>query len=163
MAEYLKDVNATKAAIRAGYSARTAGSMGARLLKKVSVRKAVQAAQAARAARVEVQADDVLRELLRIARADIAQAFDESGALLPVQAMPEDVRRAIASIEVEQVGGDEGAVSFVKKVRFWDKSRGLEMLGKHLKLFTEKVELSGKVTLEQLVLGSYEKPPGGGL
>jgi phage terminase small subunit len=130
-------------------------------LGKVRVRQAIQEAQARRAARVEVQADDVLRELLRIARADIAQAFDESGALLPVQEMPEDVRRAIASIEVEQVGGDDGAVSFVKKVRFWDKSKGLELLGKHLKLFTDKVELSGKVTLEQLVLGSFEKPPGG--
>jgi phage terminase small subunit len=48
----------------------------------------------------------------------------------------------------------------VRKVKFWDKVKGLELLGKHLKLFTEKVEHSGSLTLEQLVLASMKKPEG---
>jgi hypothetical protein len=63
--EYLVDLNATQAAVRAGYSARTANEQGARLLAKASVAEAVQSAQAARSERLQITQDDVLRGLHR--------------------------------------------------------------------------------------------------
>lgn len=66
--EYLVDLNATQAAIRAGYSARTANEQGARLLAKAIVAAAVQAAQKARAERLRITQDDVLLGLQREAR-----------------------------------------------------------------------------------------------
>jgi phage terminase small subunit len=146
--EYLIDLNATAAATRAGYSGKTAEQQGPRLLGNVGVRSAIEAAQRARSERVQVTADTVLRELLRLATVDIAGAFDEDGALLPIHDIPEDVRRAIAGIEVdeikERVGGEHTITGYTKKVKFWDKRGSLELLGKHLKLFTDRLEVVDK-------------------
>jgi phage terminase small subunit len=158
IAEYLKDLNATQAAIRAGYSPRTAESQASRLLRHVKVASAVAEAQRRRLERVEVKSDDILRELLRIATVDLAEAYDEAGNLKPIQEIPKDVRRAIAGIKVfeefDGFGKDRVKVGEVREVKFWDKPRSLELLGKHLKLFTDVVEHQGKLTLEQLVAGS---------
>lgn len=128
----------------------------------VKVRDAIEAALKRRAERVEVRADDVLRELLRFAMSDIRKAFDDRGRLLPVQDIPEDVARSISSIEVDQLFDGHGAERYqsgdTMKVKFWDKTKGLELLGKHLKLFTDKLEISGRLTLEQLVEASFAKP-----
>lgn len=140
VAEYLKDSNATQAAIRAGYSRKTAKSQGARLLTNVDIAQAVTK----RVEQVGITADVVLGELLRIARADIGQAYGKDGRLLALKDMPEDVRRAISGIDVEEIfegyGDERKPVGNLVKLRFWDKPRTLELLGKHLKLFTEKFE-----------------------
>jgi len=145
--EYLVCLNATVAARKAGYSARTAGSQGADLLKNPKVKAALSKAIENRSIRVAVKADDVLGELLRIARVDIAQAFNEGGQLKPLHEIPEDVRRAIAGIEVEQLfvgrGEDRKQTGDLVKVKFWDKVRGLELLGKHLQLFNDKDKSGG--------------------
>jgi phage terminase small subunit len=139
--EYLKDLNATQAAIRAGYSPKTAETQGSRLFRNVQVSKAISEALARRSARVEVKSDDILRELMRLAMVDIGQAFDEEGKFKALHEMPEDVRRAISGIEVDELfegsGRDRTQVGWTKKIKFWDKVRGLELLGKHVKLFTE--------------------------
>lgn len=147
VAEYLKDLNATQAAIRAGYSQKTAHVQGPRLLENVEVKRSIDEALERRAARVEVKADDVLRELLRLAMVDIGEAFDEKGALKPLHEMSPDVRRAISGIEVEEIwdfgdGDERTSAGRVRKVKFWDKKGALELLGKHLKLFTDRVEHS---------------------
>jgi phage terminase small subunit len=153
VAEYLKDLNATQAAIRAGYSARTAEKIGSENLQKPEIRGPIDEALSRRAERVEVKTDDVLRELLRLAMVDIGQAYDAAGHLKPLHEMPEDVRRAIAGLE-SRVDG-EGAT--ILKVKFWDKTRGLEMLGRHLKMFTDKVEHSGAVTIETTLAAARER------
>lgn len=150
--EYLVDLNATQAAIRAGYSPKGAEVTGSQLLRNPKVRAEVDAALERRSARVEIKADDVLRELLRLATCDIGDAFDEKGNLKPLHEMSADVRRAIAGVEVTAIGVD--AIAHVTKVKFWDKTRGLELLGKHLKLFTEKHEHSVDASLEALILQS---------
>lgn len=157
VAEYLKDLSAKGAAIRAGYSEKSAEVAGSRLLSNVKVAAAISEALQRRAERVEVKADDILRELLRLALTDIGKAYDVNGELLPLHQMPEETRRAIAGIERSSHTDQEGNTRETVKVKFWDKTRGLELLGKHLKLFTEKVEHSGTLTLEQLVLAAREK------
>jgi phage terminase small subunit len=140
--EYLQCLNATQAARKAGYSERSAAAQGAELLKNPKVRAALDRAIENRAIRVGVKADDVLGELLRLARVDIAGAYDEKGQLKPIHEIPEDIRRAIAGVDVEQLfegrGKDRVQIGNLVKVRFWDKVRGLELLGKHLRLFDEK-------------------------
>lgn len=142
--EYLVDLNAAQAAIRAGYSRKTAEKIGWELLQQPEVRAAIDAAKAARASRVELKADDVLRELLAIARADLSEAFDEAGAVKKLRDIPAEVRRALAAYEPGEWG---------VRLKFWDKTRALELLAKHLKLLTDKVEHSGSIesmTDEQL-------------
>lgn len=162
VAEYLVDLNATQAAIRAGYSENTAESQGSRLLSVAKVRAAVDAAMQRRSQRVEVKADDVLRELMRLAFVDLGKAYREDGTLLPIHEIPEDVRRAMAGLEVDEIwegfGEDRRQVGVTRKVKFIDKARALELLGKNLKLFTDKVEHSGGVSVA--VIDPYAK--GGG-
>jgi phage terminase small subunit len=153
--EYLVDLNATQAASRAGYSEKTAHSQGQRLLKNAEVRKAINAGKSRRAERVEVSADEVLRELMRLGFSDIANIFNPDGDLRAFRNIPEDTRRAISSIKVKShtEPGDEDTVVWTTEFKLWDKPNSLGMLGKHLKLFTEKVELSGSLetlTDEQL-------------
>jgi phage terminase small subunit len=161
VAEYLVDLNATAASVRAGYSAKTAPQQGPRLLQHPTVAKEISAALERRSARLEIKADDVLRELLRLARVDIGEAFDDEGKLKPLKEIPEDVRRAISGIEVDELfdghGENRMSIGVTRKLKFWDKTRALEMLGKHLKLFTDRIEVSGKLTLEQLLSGEGEK------
>lgn len=161
VAEYLVDLNATNAAIRAGYSSRTAHVIGPENLAKPEVKKAVDDALERRNARVEVKADDVLRELLTFAKLDIRKAFDANGRLLPIHEIPEDVARAISGIKVfeeyEGSGKDRVAIGEVREVKFWDKTKGLELLGRHLKMFTDKLELRVDDTFAELLKRARER------
>jgi phage terminase small subunit len=113
VAEYLIDLNATQAAIRTGYSARTAASQGARLLKHGGVAQAVQAAQQARAVRTEITQDRVLQELARIAFFDIRRLYRADGSMKDPCELDADTAAALASIEVKEElerGGGEDAL-----------------------------------------------------
>jgi phage terminase small subunit len=142
--EYLVDLNATQAAIRAGYSERTAGQMGFDLLKNPQVAAAIQAGMDKRAAKVEITAERVLQEIARLAFFDPSKLFGHDGRVLPISDLDEDTRRAIAGLEVQDLGGEE-SIGVVRKYKLADKGANLERLGRHLKLFTDKVEISGAV------------------
>lgn len=144
--EYLIDLNATQAAIRAGYSERTAAKQGTQLLAKTSIAAAIQEAKEKRSAATNITAETVMRELYRLATVDVAQAYDEQGNLKPIHEIPEDVRRAIAGVEVVTEKSEEGESSYTKKLKFWDKNRSLELLGKHVNVqaFKERIEHSGE-------------------
>lgn len=145
--EYLKDLNATQAAIRAGYSAKNAGKIGPETLNNPAVKEIVEAAMAERIKRTQISADNVLEELWSIARADITQAYDEAGWLKPLKDIPQDVRRALSGLEVQEIftgeGDDRHISGLMRKLRFNDKIKALELVGKHLGLFKERHEHSG--------------------
>lgn len=156
VAEYLVDMNATQAAVRAGYSPRTAHAQGSFLLTNVEIRKAVAAANKKHLDKVEARGQKVLDELAHFAHSDVGEAFDEHGALLPLKKMPERIRRAISSIEVLEQAvpdgkGGEVVTGYLKKVKFWPKDKGLELLGKHQRLFTDRVEHDLGPSLEELL------------
>lgn len=136
VAEYLVDLNAKQAAIRAGYSRRTAEVQGPRLLRNAQVKAAVDAGLAARTARLEVKRDELLAELLRFVRVDIGDAYDTKGDLKKLSKMSPDLRRAISGIKVTEHGTE---------LKFWSKTTALELLGKHLGLWVDKVEHSGSI------------------
>ncbi len=152
--EYIIDLNGTQAAIRAGYSPKTANEQSAQLLAKLSIKSRVDELNNGIKDKLIITAERVLAELARLATMDIAKAFDGEGNLLDIKDMPEDVRRAIASIEVAESEVD-GRITTTKKIKFWDKNKSLETCARHLKMLTDKVEHSGKPTLEQIIAGSH--------
>jgi len=143
--EYLIDLNATQAAIRAGYSKRTAEQQGSRLLSNAKVKEEVQKAMDKRSERTEITQDMVIDELARIAFLDIRQAFNENGELLEIPDMPEDVARAIGGMDVSKYTerGEDGGTETTKKIKIIDKKGALELLGRNLKMFTDRKEIAG--------------------
>jgi len=127
VAEYLVDLNATQAAIRAGYSAKTAEQQGPRLLGNVVVAAAIGEAQARHLAAVDVSAQRVLKELAAIGFSDIRAIFDENGQLRPVNELPDGVASVIASVEVTKqrtrTADETTTEEWVSKVKAWDKTR----------------------------------------
>lgn len=151
--EYMKDLNATQAAIRAGYSARTAEWQGPQLLGKPHVAKAVQDAKAQRSERTKIDADWVLRRLADQADADMSDLYTEGGTLKPVKDWPEVWRKGlVAGVEVieEYERSDDGGrelIGHTKKVKLFDRMKNLELIGKHVFVgaFAEKLMMTGKV------------------
>jgi phage terminase small subunit len=102
--QYVIDLNATQAAIRAGYSEKTAYSSGTRTLNIVGVQKYISVLQEKRSQRTEITADKVLKELAKIAFFDIRKAFDEDNNLLPIKSIDNDTAAAITGVEIEELG-----------------------------------------------------------
>lgn len=142
--EYLIDLNATQAAIRAGYASASSSEQGSRLLRNVQVRARVDAALAARSARTGVNADRVIRELARIAFLNAPDLVNMDDATLLADASREDTA-AIASVKVKQMYGDVEGVE--REIKFADKLKALELLGKHLGMFSDKLQLSGGIDI----------------
>lgn len=151
--------NGYKAAVKAGYSEKGARVAASRLLTYDNISRRIADLMKTRATKLEITADLVLSEILKLASVDLGKAYDSKGNLLPIHEIPEDVRKAMAGVKVfeefDGVGRDRIKVGEVREVKFWDKTKALELLGKHLKLFTDKIEHSGKITLAELVAGSY--------
>lgn len=140
VAEYLKDLNATQAAIRAGYSKDTAGSIGSENLTKPEIQVAIGEAAAKRLEKVDVSAALILRELLALATVDTAAAYDEDGNLKNIHDIPLNVRKAIAGVETQT---SASGMTTVKKLKFWPRDRALEMLGRHVNLFRDSLAITG--------------------
>lgn len=163
--EYLVDLNATQAATRAGYSAKTAYSIGDENLKKPEIAEAIKRAMDARSERTEITADRVLNELAKIGFSDIRKAVKwysqaniaavDADADTEALAGEGAIRFAVAN-QVELVSSDDiddetaAAISEIGqsatgalKVKLHDKRAALVDIGRHLGMFTDKVQHSG--------------------
>lgn len=134
--EYLVDLNATQAAIRAGYSKRTASEQGYALLRNPQVAPAIEAKRKELAHATGVTRERVIQELAGIAFFDVRKLFNEAGAMKPIHDLDDETARAIASIEIESP--TERSPVWTKKVKAWDKKGALEALLKHLGLDQDK-------------------------
>lgn len=157
--EYLIDLNATQAAIRAGYSKKTAEQLAYQLLQKTSVQNHIAELQKKREERTEITQDSVLRELALIAFAkasDYAKVVEKDamveveGNMIPV--LDEDGNpvkcRTVEPILTDELTEDQKkAIAVIKKgrdgfeIKPYSKIQALELLGRHLGMFTEKVEV----------------------
>ncbi|WP_046901038.1 terminase small subunit [Gluconobacter oxydans] len=135
--EYLVDLNATQAAIRAGYSEKTAGQFAFGLLKKIEIQSAISEGQKARSARTKISQDRVIQEIARLGLSDVRKLFNDGGRLLQPHEWDDDTAAAVASIEVDQrkEPGEGGEQYTVTKIKAWDKNAALEKLCKHLGLY----------------------------
>lgn len=139
--EYLIDLNATRAAIRAGYSPDTAGSIGAENLKKPEIKSRIDKAMAERSRRTGINQDRVLQELARIGFAKITDVVDPETAQIKPDASDDD----LACIQSIKIKPNEFGTE--REVKLYDKKSALVDLGKHLGLFKDKLELNGDMDL----------------
>lgn len=160
VAEYLVDLNATQAAMRAGYSKKTAHSQGPRLLDNVEIKAAIAKAQEKRGARTEITADRVLQELARIGFSDIRNIFDDNGNLRSPKNWSDATAAAVSSVEVVTRSLGEGDVEYVHKIKVWDKNSALEKIGKHLGMFVDKQELVVDVKRIERIIVDSANPDG---
>lgn len=132
--EYLIDLNATQAAIRAGYSPDTAGSIGGENLQKPEISTAIAKAMAERSRRTGISADRIIQELAKIALVNPGKIINIDDASIREDATEDDLA-AVQSIKVKQSYSDTGEMT-EREVRMADKIRALELLGKHLGMFS---------------------------
>ena len=146
--EYLVDFNATRAAIRAGYSKKTAKEQGYRLLTKDHVRKKLKELITQQTVRTQVDADKVIKEASRVALADVGMAFNKDGTFKAIHDIPKDLRRAISGIKISEVfegtGKKRKLTGYIKEVKFWSKDKNIDTLMKHLGLFQRDREQIGQ-------------------
>lgn len=148
--EYIKDLNATQAAIRAGYA--QPHSQGPRLLENVGVKAAIASAQEARSKRTQVDADWMLKRLAAEADADLADLYDDAGRLKPVKQWPLIWRQGlVASVDTEEMRApdSESEMITVRRLKLSDRVKRLELIGKHVNVqaFREQVEHKGAINL----------------
>lgn len=158
--EYLIDLNATQAAIRAGYAEVSASAEGSRLLGNVKVAAAVEAAMKSRAERTDITADRVLKELAKIGFADIRRAVKWQSAMITEEDNPDGgdiaVIKTVVTNTVQMVASEElddetaAAIAEVSqnatggvKIKLHDKRAALVDIGRHLGMFKDRVEHSG--------------------
>jgi phage terminase small subunit len=143
--EYLGNgFNATRAAIAAGYAKAHADTQGSRLLANAKVAAVLAARTRKITEKREITAERVLDEIAKLAYRDPRKLFRMDGTLVPVHELDEENASAIAGIEV--IEREDG--SRLKKIRLEKRSESLLMLGRYLKLFTDKVEHSGSLGVQ---------------
>lgn len=130
--EYLIDLNATQAAIRAGYSVKTAGWIGQQLLVKTHISEAIKARRYELSRKAEVTQERIVLEMARLAFMDIRSLFNEDGSLIPIKQLSDSAAAAIAGIDIVQIGNSEVGVGHVMKYKLPDKNRALENLARIL-------------------------------
>ena len=140
--EYLIDLNATQAAIRAGYSEKTAKSIGQENLTKPDIQKAIEEAQSKRAEQTQIDAAYVLRRLVEIDQMDVLDIMDDQMKIRPVNEWPKVWRQYVVNLENLELSDGEGCF---KKIKWPDKVKNLELLGKHVSVgaFKDKIEHTG--------------------
>lgn len=136
--EYLIDLNATQAAIRAGYSVKTADQQASRMLTNVKVQQAIAEKMAERSRRTGINQDRVLTELAKIAFVNADDVINAQDATTKEGASRDDLA-AIQSIKVKKIGED----GVEREIKLADKLKALEMLGRHLGMWNDKLQVSG--------------------
>lgn len=129
--EYLIDLNATQAAIRAGYSEKTAQAQSSRLLSSEVISTRIKTLMKKRENRTQITQDRVLQEYSKLAFVDIRKLYDQHGNLLKITDIDDDTAAAILSIDV-CVGGEEEKVY---KYKLTDKRAALDSVARHLGMF----------------------------
>lgn len=147
--EYIKDLNGTQAATRAGYSQRTANEQAARLLANVSVQQYVRKLLEERSQEVKIDAAYVLTRLGEIDQMDALDILSDDGSVKPIADWPKIWRQMISGLDVMEIaqGDEETRIAVVKKIKWPDKIRNLELIGRHVgvQAFKDRVEHSGSI------------------
>ena len=140
--EYLVDLNATQAAIRAGYSEKTAKDIACQNLAKLNIQERIAGLRKEQSERTQITADRVVEELKYIGLANIKNYVDKSAkgfvTFKDIDEISEEDARAIEAIKSDY---KEGKIEF----KMHSKTKALEMLGRHLAMFTDKLEHKGRI------------------
>lgn len=156
---YIIDFNGTNAAIAAGYSKKSAHVSSTRLLKNAKVKARLAELQKKQTDKLDITAERVLREiaLLAYSNMDDYVRIEDGKRVLDTSIPTRDQMAAVVEITEDSTGGSgDGERRAVIRTRFKlaDKGLNLERLGRHLKLFTDKIEHSGLETLADKIAAS---------
>lgn len=154
--EYLVDLNATQAAIRAGYSQKNADKIGSELLGKTRVAEAIQKAMQDRQQRTEITQDMVVMEAAKLAFFDIRKLFDKDGKPLDITKVDAETAAALVGLDVQDISDDDGNyIGYMKKYKMADKLKALELLSKLLGFFDRQEKQDDGLLLD-LIRGMKE-------
>ncbi|HWQ76568.1 MAG TPA: terminase small subunit [Syntrophomonas sp.] len=147
--EYLVDLNATQAAIRAGYSAKTAEVIGFENLRKPKIQELINKAMQGRSERTEITADRVLQEYARLGFFDPRKLFNDDGSPKGIHELDDETAAVLAGLDVIEIwegkGEDRHFVGYLKKYKLADKKGALDSIARHLGMFNDRLEFSGQV------------------
>ena len=153
--------NGTQAAIQAGYGKPGAAVEAVRLLRKPNVAAEIESMKSATSKRHEITKDRLIREVARLAFVDPGAFFDTHGNPIEICELPEGARRALAGFEFyedfEGKGESRKAVGYTRKFKWHDKTSAQKLLAQLLGFYVEKKEITGTLTLEQLVMAMNEE------
>lgn len=153
--EYLIDLNATQAAIRAGYSVKTANRIAAQNLSKLDIQNRIAELKTKRNEVVGIDADYVLRRLVEIDQMDLLDILNDDGSLKPITSWPKAWRISLTGLDISttvQNFDEETAETILKKVKWPDKVKNLELLGKHVRVQAFKEQVEQKVVATHNVM-----------
>jgi phage terminase small subunit len=162
IAEYLKDSNGTRAALAAGYSKNGAESTASTLLRNPKVSEVLSKKTASILEKLGLSAEKVLKELMKLAFLDARKFYNDDGSLKLIPELDDDTAAALAGMEIEEAyehfgKGQAKATGIIKKIKFADKGQNLERLGRHLKLFTDKLEVTETASLAESIRKARER------
>ena len=140
--EYLIDLNATRAAIRAGYSENTAQTIGAENLTKPIISDAIQKAMNERANKLDISAEKTLKKLMRGQEFDIRNLYHENGCIKLPHELDDDTAAAVVGVKYKD--------GIFEEYKIIDVKGCTELVGKHLILFTDKSQSDVAVTTREL-------------
>ena len=156
--EYCIDLNATQAAIRAGYAPKAAKVQASRLLTNVTVRAEIDARLAAKARENDITTDRVLKEISRIAFCDPRRLFAEGGALKAIHDLDDDAAAALSSVETREIGGGEDSpVITVRKIKLVSKAQALSQAMAYLGMHKSAAPGEGAVAFNLTIQSSDGK------
>lgn len=148
VAEYLVDLNATRAAIAAGYSSSGAAVTGHQLLRNTKISEIIREKTQKKLGYLEITADRVLQEVAKLAFLDPRKFYAEDGSLKRITELDDDTAAALAGINVTELFSDEGApIGVLKRVKFANKGANLERLMKYLKLYREDSDKAAALSI----------------
>ncbi len=142
--EYLIDLNATQAAIRAGYSVESARDIGCENLTKPNIQQEIAKAMAERSKRTGVNQDRIVLELARLAFVNMTDVVDDKGKIKDTAT--EDDLSCIESIKYKRSDSETGS-SIEREVKIGSKLKALELLGKHLGMWNDKFDVNVAVPI----------------
>lgn len=157
VAEYIKDMNGTQAAIRAGYSNKTAREQAARMLSKVNIAKEIESRLAKIAAKSELTAERVVNEVAGLAFANIADFVDVKNNTVTIKDWSKLTREQLAAVQEVQVlkemtrinGATRKTKSQIIRLKLYDKRASLELLGRRFNSFPNKVTIEDDRELDE--------------
>jgi phage terminase small subunit len=161
VAEYCVSLNATSAAIKAGYSEKGADSWGAQLLSNPKVRAEIAKKTGKVFTKLEISAERVLEEIAKLAFFDPRKLFESDGSPKQLHELDDETAMAVAGFEFvelfEGTGDEKHAYGLLKKYKLTDKRASLELLGKYLKLFVDRTEVSGEIGIRTVLVPAPAK------
>lgn len=157
--EFLIDLNGTQAAIRAGYSAKTANRIATENMSKSDIKRRIEELKQQRQEVIGVDASYVLQRLIDIDQMDARDILNDDGSVKPIYDWPDVWRQSISGVDLMEISNSENVAATLKKIKWPDKIKNLELLGRHVSVaaFKDRVELSGNVGLAERMKKARER------